>query len=183
MPRPTVAEVKAGTDVIVQNSKFAQNWKDVSVERNFTSFMGELKKWLENNECGELVESRDGQLVASVIKTFFADKFAFGNKNKRIGTFDYNTVQPAVSPQPLGPPIYTDLDESWAANKGKYTVVRRDVARVLGIDDKTHSHHGSNFSGTQTLRQIILNVFSTVQGDQQQNTIRVLIRQKYGFDA
>jgi hypothetical protein len=183
MPKPTVAEVKAGIDVIVQNPKFAQNWKDVSVEKIFNSLMGELKKWLENNECGELVESRDGQLVASVIKTFFADKFAFGSKNKRIGTFDYNTVPQAVTPQPSGPPVYTNLDDSWAANKGKYTVVRRDVARVLGIDDKTHSHHGSNFSGTQTLKQIISNVFATVQGDQQQNTIRVLIRQKYGFDA
>ena len=182
MPKATVEEIKEGIDSIMKQPQSPTKYKDIGGAQRFDELLGTLDAWLENNECGSLTRSdQDKKLVAQVIKQFFAPKFAFG-KPPKIGGYSTAELSPVMPPS-SSEPVFKNLDDSWSANKGKFAVVRRDVARVLGIQDKGHAHHGSNFSGTQTLRQIILNLYSNVQGAQELDRVRGLIKTKYGFVA
>ena len=172
---PNVEEIRVGIDAIMQSPQSASKYKDLTQKQKFDDLIGALNAWLENNEC-DTVNNR--QLIAQVIKQYFTgEKFSFG-KPPRIAEFSCASL--AVTILPAGP-VYTDLTDSWAADKGKFTAVRRDVARVLGIQDKGHAHHGSNFSGQQTLKQIIQNLFAGVQGDKEQGRVRDQIHTQYGF--
>jgi hypothetical protein len=83
--------------------------------------------------------------------------------NDKIGPYATNQLPSFVVVQ-LGTPTYTNLNQSWKADSTQYADVREEVRLYMGIRDTGHSAHGSNFSGTQTLRQIIDNLFAKVQG-------------------
>ena len=172
---PNIEEIRTGIDAIMQNPLSAGKYKDLTQTQKFDDLIGALNAWLENNECDTV---NDRKLIARVIKQYFTGaKFSFG-KAQKIGEFSCATL--TVTILPAGP-VYTTLTDSWAADKGKFTLVRRDVARVLGIQDKGHAHHGSNFSGQQTLKQIIQNLFAGVQGEKEQGRVRDQIQTQYGF--
>ncbi|HEU4558085.1 MAG TPA: hypothetical protein VFS20_09555 [Longimicrobium sp.] len=59
--------------------------------------------------------------------------------------------------------------------------MRAAVARVMGIEDKGHKKHGSNFDSPQTLKQIIDNLFETVSSAQAAEVAERLVR-RYGYD-
>ena len=58
---------------------------------------------------------------------------------------------------------------------------RREVAAVMGIADKGHATHGSNFTASQTLKQIIDNLFETVSSAQSAEVAERLVK-RYGYD-
>jgi ribosomal protein L29 len=182
MPKATVEEIKEGIDSIMKQPQSLTKYKDIGGTEKFNTLLGTLDAWLENNECGALTRSdQDKKLVAQVINQFFAAKFAFG-KPPKIGGYPITTLAP-LTESPSAETVFKNLTDSWSANKGKFAVVRRDVARVLGIQDKGHAHHGSNFSGTQTLKQIILNLYGGVQGPAEIARVKAVIKAKYKFDA
>ncbi len=59
--------------------------------------------------------------------------------------------------------------------------LRREIAANLGIDDKNHSQHGSNFDSPQTVKQIIDNIFATASGDLRRQAAERCLKH-YGYD-
>lgn len=59
--------------------------------------------------------------------------------------------------------------------------VRKQVSSVMGITDKGHKTHGSNFSSPQTLKQIIDNLFMPITGTQRDVAAEAII-EAYGYD-
>jgi hypothetical protein len=184
MPRATAEEIREGISSLITRPDFTQKYKNIEGGKIFNKLLVDLKVWLEVNDCGELNEDRedDKKLVAGVISESFHLKFVFGNSNK-IGGYARGTLARVAEVLATAQPVFTNLQTSWAANKGKYSVVRRDVVRVLGINDKGHDYHGSNFSGQQTLRQIIANLLDGVKVQEEQARIRGVISQKYHFQV
>jgi hypothetical protein len=137
----------------------------------------ELEK--EDKDTLQKTAEADKKFLAQVIKQHFATNtnFSFG-KSKKIGGYEWVAIMPLTTVAPSGP-AYTDLKETWMANKPEFTKVRADVARVLGILDKGHTHHGSNFSGTQSLEQIIRNLVSKVEGPAEIMRVTNLVKTKY----
>jgi len=58
---------------------------------------------------------------------------------------------------------------------------RTEIAGVMGIVDKGHKQHGSNFSSSQTLKNIIDNLFAMVS-ENQRKVIGGKLKRKYGYD-
>lgn len=71
------------------------------------------------------------------------------------------------------------LQESVAAGAetAKY---RRTMAALLGIKDKNHAPHGSNFNQAQSKWQIIANLMEPVQGDLR-TTAEATLNNTYGW--
>ena len=76
---------------------------------------------------------------------------------------------------------YTDLDEviKSGTDAGK---VRTEAAGVMGITDGTHGNHGANYSGNDTVKVIIKDVFKQVKDPNQKNTVAQKVIKAYGFD-
>jgi hypothetical protein len=61
-------------------------------------------------------------------------------------------------------PIPNALQESVAAGTATANY-RKEMAKLLGITDKNHAPHGTNFNQAQSKWQIIANLMQPVQGD------------------
>ena len=75
---------------------------------------------------------------------------------------------------------YTDLTASITSNNAP--AVRKEAAGVMGIADNSHGNHGANFNQTQTVKQIIKDVFSQVKDPNQKNTVAQKVIAAYKFD-
>ena len=89
-------------------------------------------------------------------------------------------IHSAPRPDP-DPPLSRELREEYTVGKDADRVRARLAERWI-IHDKTHSSHGSNFSGRQTLLQIIKNLVSTVQGETEIQRIREAVINDFGYD-
>lgn len=76
--------------------------------------------------------------------------------------------------------LHKDLLESYSYKE--WPDKRKEVAAVMGIEDKGHSSHGSNFKGNQTLKQIIDNLFAKVSGDKRKAAAEAVIKAYHGYD-
>lgn len=143
----------------------------------FASLIGELNKWLEEKDRETIQSEDDKQLVARVITHDASVATTYiPTPNGLIGTYPKNML-PALVTASVSGPVYTNLKQSFSFKE--WPDVRADVARVLGIVDKTHSSHGANFKGNLTLKQVIDNVTATVQGNDQKLKVAVLIKKHY----
>ena len=61
------------------------------------------------------------------------------------------------------------------------TVRRGQLCQQWGIDNKSHRPHGSNFSGSQTLVQLINNIVEPLVGAQRER-VSALIIAEFGYD-
>lgn len=62
----------------------------------------------------------------------------------------------------------------------KTTNFRAEMARLLNIDDKNHSAHGSNFNQAQSKWKIITNLMAPLQGELL-TTARATLEQSYAW--
>jgi hypothetical protein len=165
--------IKEGIRIIAAKPKFAADYKSVDQPAKFQKVCGDLKAWLGDDfECSD-------QEVARGIYTHFKSTFSFG-KPAKIGSWSHVQIA-SMQPRPVILPTYTNLEDSWNVG-AEYSKVRKEVAAVLGINDKGHTQHGSNFSGTQSLRQIILNLVDKVAGKVAVADMRSLIKARYNLD-
>ncbi|WP_263383856.1 hypothetical protein [Granulicella arctica] len=172
MAKATVEQLKDGITILTNKANFGKDYKAIHNENTFTKVYGDLGVWLEDKNL-----EATAILVAQVINQYFASKFDFGQL-KKIGTFSCATLTPLVVAAPLTA-TYTDLKATYVVGTSDYIKVRAEVARVLAIDDKTHSAHGSNFKGTQSLEQIITNVCAPVKGLAEIARMKGLVRSNY----
>lgn len=79
-------------------------------------------------------------------------------------------------------PLSKELKESYSITEA--TKLRTELCQLWGIDNKSHKTHGSNFSGNQTLAQLIQNIVDPVAEGAERERIRGLCitRYKYDFD-
>jgi hypothetical protein len=102
--------------------------------------------------------------------------------SKGHGTMSVYTV-PAAAAAPVTP-AGVDLEAIIDNTDVARTRVR--VAASLGITDKTHSNsrkpHGANFSSSQTLRSLINDLTSKVQGAREIERVGGICQRTYGFD-
>jgi hypothetical protein len=75
---------------------------------------------------------------------------------------------------------YTNLDQSITSNNASN--VRKEAAEVMGITDASHGNHGSNFNQTQSVREIIKDVFSQVKDPNKRITVAKKVEEAYKFD-
>jgi hypothetical protein len=177
MGKASAERIKQGIQVLVGKPDFQSKYKNVDNVGKFDSLCSALEVWLDDKDYGDLTGAK--QLVAQVISQYFAVNFTFGAANK-IGPYPRRDLAPLVVAAAVVP-VYADLNASWAANSSDYGKVRRDVVRVLEIRDAGHTYHQGNFSGTQTLRQIILNVVGMVRGEEEVVRVRGLARTHYNL--
>jgi hypothetical protein len=76
---------------------------------------------------------------------------------------------------PLSAELLQDLDIT-AANE-----LRNRLCTAWGIKNKSHTTHGSNFSGNQTVIQLINNIIKPVEGDLWEK-VRAHIIRDYSYD-
>jgi hypothetical protein len=81
-------------------------------------------------------------------------------------------VAPAV---PLSQALLTSLNIQAA------TLRRAQLCQQWGIDNKSHKPHGSNFSGSQTLVQLINNIVEPLVGAQRERVSGLIITE-FGYD-
>ena len=171
------ADIKAGLNYLAGNNPKYKNKKTQLGTAPFDTLVADLSTWLEMKGKSTIDSADDKKLVARVIAhdTSFVNSFiASGNGN--IGPYARAALLPLVTTAPTGP-AYKNLSESFSYKQ--WPDVRADVSRVLGLKDKGHSSHGSNFKGDQTLRQVINNLLDTVQGEAEIGRIQGLLRQHY----
>lgn len=145
--------------------------------RSFGELIAVANAWLETRSKNVVSSELDKKLVAQVIVHKPAVKQSFiPASNGTIGGYAATSLEPLVAAAVVGP-VYTLLSQSY--DYKETPTVRRDVARVLGLTDKGHSSHGSNFKGSQTLRQIIDNLTDTVEGKPEIARLQGLMRRFY----
>jgi hypothetical protein len=145
--------------------------------KTFDSLVAALNTWLEVNGKSTVGSADDKKLVARVIAHDASLATSFiPAPNGKIGPYAKGELLPLAAAAATGP-TYTDLDENFSFKQ--WPAVRADVARVLRINDKGHSSHGSNFKGNQTLRQVIDNLVDTVKGEAEVARIQSQLRQHY----
>jgi len=169
-------DIKEGLKHFASTSKYKGKMTQMSTTA-FSSLIGELNAWLEQKDKETIQSDDDKKLVARVI-THDASVAAtyIPTPNGLIGTYAKNML-PALVTVSVSGPAYTNLTQSYSFKE--WPAVRADVARVLGIVDKTHSSHGANFKGSLTLKQVIDNVTATVQGADQKAKVAALIKKNY----
>ena len=79
-----------------------------------------------------------------------------------------------------GPPLSDELQQLYSISQA--ATKRAELCNLWGIANKSHAQHGSNFSGNQTLAQLILNIVAPVQATQERARVRQLVIQKYHYD-
>lgn len=176
MGKASADHIKEGIQIIVAGSDFSRTYKNVDNDATFNTLCSTLGAWLEEHDYGDL----DKERVAQVINQHFTTFFSFGPRGKKIGPFSRDNLTPLIVVATAGP-VYTDLTQGWNADSSEYRKVRRDVARVLGIDDAGHTYHRGNYAGTETLSQIIQNLTSKVQGRDEVQRVRNLVRTHYNL--
>ncbi len=89
----------------------------------------------------------------------------------------------------VGTPYGSPLSEIPLSNslRATYTIaeaekIRAQLASKWHITDKGHKHHGSNFSGNQTLLQIIKNLTEKVEGKAEIERVRMCVMEDYDYD-
>ncbi len=174
MAKATVEQVKEGLKNLIGKPDFNKDYKNVDNVTTFNKLYAALNKWLDDKD----LEATD-KFVAQVINYHLLIHFNVGTV-KKIGTYSCATLPPLVEAVPLTA-TYTDLKTSYNVGSADYKKVRAEVTSVLNVDDKTHSSHGSNFKGSQTLEQIITNVCSPIKGDKELARVKGLVLSNYGL--
>lgn len=79
--------------------------------------------------------------------------------------------------------IVTPLSDALLAvlSISEATDLRRELCSRWGIANKSHNTHGSNFSGNQTVVQLIHNIIAPVQGDLW-DRVRAHVINDYSYD-
>lgn len=169
----SIDDIKTGLLALAAQVK----WKNGQMhEKAFGTLIADLATWFEKN--GKLgIEANDHKNIARVILHDQAVNKKFSAVQGKIGPFATNQL-PALVVAVVAGPSYTALDTQYNGNSTQD--VRNDVVRVLGITDKGHIQHGSNFSGPQTLRQIIKNVLAKVtKGTPEWTRVEGLLQKHY----
>lgn len=171
-------EVKECLNILLQTQTYKNKQTQMHLS-NFQTLISNLNVELEKKDYETVNSESDKKELAKII--FSSYKNSLIETNNKIGPYD--TGQLSSGPvTPTGTPTYTDLNTPYQANKPLYSTVRAEVVQYLGIRDAGHSHHGSNFSGTQTLKQIIKNVFDKVQGGGEQSRVAQNSLKYYHYD-
>ncbi|MDE2596829.1 MAG: hypothetical protein KGL44_08135 [Sphingomonadales bacterium] len=79
-----------------------------------------------------------------------------------------------------GPPLSAELQQLYTISQA--TTKRAELCTLWGITNKSHAQHGSNFSGNQTLAQLILNIVAPIQAAHERARVRQLVIQAYHYD-
>ncbi len=83
---------------------------------------------------------------------------------------------PYVAPMaPLSQELQTSLNIQAATTR------RAQLCQQWGIDNKSHKPHGSNFSGSQTLAQLIGDIVEALVGPQRER-VKALIIEEFSYD-
>jgi hypothetical protein len=77
-------------------------------------------------------------------------------------------------------PLSQELQQLYTI--GNATQLRAQLCQRWGIVNKSHAQHGSNFSGNQTLAQLIQNIVSPIQAPVERSRVKALIIREYGYD-
>jgi hypothetical protein len=157
----TVENLRKGLNYLIKQVRYV-NKKTQMDQNSFTTLISDMNVWLEQNDAGEISKEDDKKNLARLILHEFAANLIPAPNNK-IGPYAIDQLPSFVVVQ-LTTPTNTNLNQSWKADSTQYADVRAEVRLYMGIRDTSHSAHGSNFSGTQTLRQIIDNLFEKVNG-------------------
>ncbi len=175
-----IEEIRSGLQALSQpGKKYGTNKKEMDAG-NFNAVVSDLNNWLELNDHDKL-KPADSKDVARVMFHEFKNKFI--EKNGKIGTYATSDLPTLIiAPKLPANPQYKTLTQVFTVGKGDYISARNEVASYLGITDKTHSAHGSNFPGTQTLRQIIENLYAKVSTTDAAR-VNALCIKHYRYDA
>ncbi len=161
--------------------KFPPAKKQMS-EANFKSFAESLSASLEKKDLDwDASNSANKLALAKLIHNDAEIKAKLLVSGGKIGTFAVALLAPSTT-ENLGQPHYHDLDYSVTMDKDEYATIRTEVAKFLGINDKGHSFHEGNSTASQSLRQIILNLCSKVQGPQEIERVKTACKTYYKFD-
>ena len=83
-------------------------------------------------------------------------------------------------PRPMAiSPLSTELQEHLRIQEA--TQRRSELCRAWGIDNLSHGSHGSNFSGTQSLVQLINDIVNPLVGANRAR-VRLLVIAQYQYD-
>ena len=171
------ADIRTGLkDSASSHSKY-KGKKTQLATKLFDELVSDLNVWLETKDKSTVDSAEDKKLVARVIAHDASLATSYiAAPNGDIGPYPGASL-PSLVTATATRPTHTNLMESFSYKE--WPDVRAEVARVLGIKDKGHSTHGSNFKGDQTLRQVIKNLVETVKGDAEILRIQNLLRQHY----
>jgi hypothetical protein len=178
---PTGEQIKECLNALMQTAKYRDK-KTLMGGSQFTSLLADLNVVLESKdyETLDLGKDSDKKKVAKIIYTDF--KTSLLESGGKIGPYTTNLLAETAVQAPQGNPTYTNLDTQYSANKPIYTTVRQEIVRFLVIRDAGHLYHDGNFSGSQTLRQIIDNVYATVQGGGEQQRVATNSEHYYHYN-
>ncbi|RZI84795.1 MAG: hypothetical protein EOP38_07670 [Rubrivivax sp.] len=85
------------------------------------------------------------------------------------------------SPYVVAPtPLSSALKESYSISAA--TKLRSELCSLWGITNKSHATHGSNFSGNQTLAQLIQNIVEPLAEGAERDRIRGMCIARYSYD-
>lgn len=77
-------------------------------------------------------------------------------------------------------PLSSELTQSYSITEA--TKLRGELCTLWNITNKSHKTHGSNFSGNQTLQQLIQNIVEPVAEGAERDRVRLLCIAKYHYD-
>lgn len=77
-------------------------------------------------------------------------------------------------------PLSSELQQSLSITEA--TKKRTELCKLWGIANKSHKTHGSNFSGNQTLAQLIQNIVEPVAEGAERERIKLLCIALYHYD-
>jgi hypothetical protein len=174
----TVENLRKGLNYLIKQVKYV-NKKTQMDTNSFTTLIGDMNVWLEQNDAGEISKEDDKKNLARLILHEFSANL-IPAPNHKIGPYAIDQL-PSFAVAQATTPTYTNLNESWKADSTQYTKVRAEVRSFMGIRDTGHSSHGSNFSGMQSLREIIDNLFEKVNMNDK-TRVAVNTQKVYGYN-
>jgi hypothetical protein len=77
-------------------------------------------------------------------------------------------------------PLSDELKHSYSITEA--TKLRGELCSMWKIANKSHKAHGSNFSGNQTLEQLIQNIVEPVAEGAERERVKLLCIGKYQYD-
>lgn len=176
---PSKDQVKQAVNVLLRSAKYGNGKKTQMSEPGFSGLVSDVNTELEKLGHDTLAR-KDEKTLAEVI---YADyRSSFMEVGGKIGPYMAVQLGSLSMAAAVGSPDYTDLNQQFQATKQDNKAARSEATTFLGIRDAGHSFHGSNFSGSQTLRQIIDNVFQKVQGEAERERVAANSRKYYGYD-
>ena len=60
--------------------------------------------------------------------------------------------------------------------------LRAELCNVWGIENKSHKHHGSNFSRSQPVVDIIHDIVAPIANARERGRVRMCVIEKYDYD-